>query len=110
MRSPPASSAAASASRSIGCSIERGEDERGASATEADAALTARIFTSSPMWNITHPEASTTTSGRQTATTASPTSRRRRVGSRAQREGDREADGERRERDDERGQDHGMSR
>ena len=54
------------------------------------------------MWNITHPDASTTTRGRQTATTASPTSRRRRVGSCAQRERDREPDGERRERDDER--------
>ena len=29
------------------------------SAVNADAAVTARIFTSSPMWNITQPDAST---------------------------------------------------
>ena len=52
-----------------------------ASAVEADAAATARIFTSSCMWNITSPPRITAASGSATASSASPTSCRRTVGS-----------------------------
>ena len=43
-------------------------------AAEAEAAVTARIFTSSPMWNMTQPDRRTAASGRTTARNASPAS------------------------------------
>ena len=66
-----------------------------ATAAEAAAAATARIFTSSPMWNITQPERSTARSGSSTASSASPISCRRSVGSSRSASGGDEADGER---------------
>ena len=54
-------------------------------AVSADAAVTARIFTSSPMWNMTQPESSTAPSGSRTARKASPASCSRTVGSRRRR-------------------------
>ena len=49
-------------------------------AADADALATARILTSSPMWNMTQPERSTAPSGKTTASSASPASCRRTVG------------------------------
>ena len=44
--------------RSIEFAIERVRTSAAPTAADADAAVTARIFTSSPMWNITQPEES----------------------------------------------------
>ena len=54
-------------------------------AVSADAAVTARIFTSSPMWNITQPESEHRPEREQTARKARPASCSRTVGSRRRR-------------------------
>ena len=51
-------------------------------ATVAEPAETARILTSSPMWNATQPESSTDASGRQTESAARPAGCSRRLGRR----------------------------
>ena len=78
-------------------------------AAEAEAAATARIFTSSPMWNITQPESSTAPSGRTTARNASPTSCRRTVGRRLNPKATTRPDRERRQRDEDGELDHGAN-
>ena len=63
-----------------------------ATAADAEAAATARILTSSPMWNITQPESSTASSGSTTESNAKPASCRRTLGRRRRRERRREPD------------------
>ena len=79
-------------------------------AADAAAAATARIFTSSPMWNITQPESITTSSGSSTASSARPPSCRRTRRQQAQRERRDEAGRERDAGDGECEADHGTNR
>ena len=79
-RSPAATCAEASRSRSMRVAIEAPSARLAATAADAAAAATARILTSSPMWNMTQPERSTTASGSSTARSASPISWSRTVG------------------------------
>ena len=81
LRSPRARRPEASRTASIESTIERPSHRPARTATAAEAADTARIFLSSPMWNITQPDSRTTASGRQTANAASPAICRRTVGS-----------------------------
>ena len=75
----------ASRTRSIDPTIERARTRAATTAVSADAAVTARIFTSSPMWNITQPDSRTAPSGSRTARKARPASCSRTVGSRRRR-------------------------
>ena len=80
-RSPPARRAEASRTRSTEPTIEWASTSPATIATVADAAETARIFTSSPMWKATQPDRRTEASGRQTESAASPASCSLRLGS-----------------------------
>ena len=77
--------AEASRTRSTEPTIECASTSPATIATVADAAETARIFTSSPMWKATQPDSRTEVSGRQTESAASPASCNRRLGSRRSR-------------------------
>ena len=61
-------------SRPIAREIEAARNTAAPTAADAANAATARIFTSSPMWNMTKPDTKTATSGTMTANNASPTS------------------------------------
>ena len=61
-------------SSSIGLTIQWATRSAPITAESADAAETARIFTSSCMWNITQPDARTAPSGSATARKVSPIS------------------------------------
>ena len=82
LRSPAATCADASRTRSTEREIDRARTRPAITATVADPAETARILTSSPMWNATQPESSTDVSGRQTESAARPASCNRRLGRR----------------------------
>ena len=62
--------------------IDDASTSAAATAADAEAAATARILTSSPMWNITQPESSTASSGSTTESNANPASCRRTLGRR----------------------------
>ena len=79
--SPSASLREAMRSSSIGLTIQWATSRAPITAERAEAAETARILTSSCMWNITQPEARTAPSGSATARNVSPISWRRTVGS-----------------------------
>ena len=75
-------------------------------ATEAEAAVTARIFTSSPMWNMTQPERRTTgerKADREHGETGDPLAQGRQARAQAEREQRRKSGGERGRGDEERG-------
>ena len=86
-----------------------GEEQPATTAIAAAVADTARIFTSSPMWNITQPESSTEASGRPTASAASAASWTRTVGNERSTEARTRPDCQRRDCDGEAVEDHGAS-
>ena len=80
LRSPAASRADATRNRSMRRAIDVPITSAAPTAAEAAALATARIFTSSPMWNIAQPEKNTTQMGRSTASSAKAISWSRAVG------------------------------
>ena len=109
VRSPRASLAADSRTRSSGRTTRSARKRPATTATAADAAETARILTSSPMWNITQPDSSTEASGRPTASAARAASWTRTRRQRPQGVGEHQADGERGGGDVDGVDDHGTS-
>ena len=109
-RSPAASSLEALRSRSIGLITHRPKSSAPTTADNAAADETARIFASSCMWNITHPDASTAASGSTTAKSASAASCSRTVGSSRSPYAASSPAIERRGREDERDLGHGVNR
>ena len=74
-RSPSASAPDTARSRSTGSVIDLPTTSAAAIATVEEAAATARMTTSAPMWNIATPDRSTAASGSPTASKARPASR-----------------------------------
>ncbi len=93
VRSPSASRSEAALSSSRGRVIDAASTRATATALAAAPAATARIFTSAPMWNITHPDSSTAASGSTTASSPNAASCARTAGQPAQ--GDRSEQAER---------------
>ena len=89
--------------------IERATTSAATIAVSAEAAVTARIFTSSPMWNITQPESRTAPSGKQHREEREPDELESHRRKQPEQVREREPDGERRAGHHERGRDHGTS-
>ena len=89
--------------------IDDASTSAAATAADAEAAATARILTSSPMWNITQPESSTARSGRHDREQGESGQLQAHAGEQAERERRCEADRERAGGDGEGERDHGRN-